>query len=105
VGWFKAATKAERWFLTQYVRTDGREIHWDLIRLALKSVAVMSIFPFQDILGLDSEDRMNLPGTTKGNWEWRFSWDQVHPEHASRLYQETALSSRTSPDRLELPAS
>ncbi len=105
VGWFKAATKAERSFLTQYVRTDGREIHWDLIRLALRSVAVMSIFPFQDILGLDSEDRMNLPGTTKGNWEWRFSWDQVHPEHASRLYQETALSSRTSPDRLELPAS
>ncbi len=104
VGWFKAATKTERSFLTQYVGTDGQEINWDLIRLALHSVAAMSIFPFQDILGLDTEDRMNLPGTTKGNWEWRFTWDQVLPDHASRLYKETAITSRISPDRSELPA-
>ena len=101
VGWFKSATKEERAFLKQYIKTDGGEIHWDLIRLAMHSVAAMSIFPFQDILGLESADRMNLPGTTKGNWEWRFSWDQVHPVHASRLYEETAIASRTSSDRVE----
>lgn len=104
VGWFKAATKRERAFLCQYVGTDGKEIHWDLIRLAMHSVAAMSIFPFQDILGLDSVDRMNLPGTTVGNWEWRFTWDQVQPEHAARLYKATAFTSRTSADRLDLPA-
>ena len=105
VGWFKSATKREQSFLTQYLETDGREVHWDLIRLALHSVAAMAIFPFQDILGLESGDRMNLPGTTVGNWEWRFTWDQVRPEHADRLYRETALTSRTSGDRLNLPAS
>jgi 4-alpha-glucanotransferase len=103
VGWFKTATIAERSLLAKYVGTAGREIHWDLIRLALQSVALMSILPFQDILGLDTTSRMNLPGTTKGNWEWRFSWDQVRPEHAKRLYEETAIASRTSPDRLDLP--
>jgi 4-alpha-glucanotransferase len=102
VGWFKNATPQERSFLTKYVKTDGREIHWDLIRLAMQSVAAMSIFPLQDILGLESGDRMNLPGTTKGNWEWRFSWDQVNPTHAARLYEETAIASRTSADRLSL---
>jgi len=103
VGWFKTASNRERAFLMQYLGTDGREIHWDLIRLALHSVAAMAIFPFQDILGLGSENRMNLPGTTKGNWEWRFTWDQVRPEHAARLYRESALTSRTTPERLELP--
>jgi 4-alpha-glucanotransferase len=101
IGWFKSATNAERSFLMKYTATDGHDVQWDLIRLAMHSVALMSIFPFQDILGLDSPDRMNLPGTTKGNWEWRFSWDQVHPEHSARLYQETALASRTSPEKLE----
>ena len=104
LGWYKNATKGERSFLSQYMHTNGEEIHWDLIRLALQSVAVMAIVPFQDILGLDSIDRMNLPGTTKGNWEWRFSWDQVVPGHASRLYRETALASRTSADRLGISA-
>ncbi len=103
VGWFRTATKREREFAVRYTRTDGKEIHWDLIRLALQSVAVLSVFPFQDILGLDSADRMNYPGTTMGNWEWRFSWSQVNPGHASRLYEESALAARTSSDRLNLP--
>ena len=103
VGWFRTATKREKEFAVRYTRRDGKEIHWDLIRLALQSVAMYSVFPFQDILGLDSADRMNYPGTTMGNWEWRFSWSQVIPGHASRLYEESALAARTSPDRLNLP--
>ena len=70
----------ERKFARQYLGTDGREIHWDLIRLALGSVARMSLFPLQDVLGLGSEARMNLPGTASGNWEWRFTADRLtHP--------------------------
>ena len=104
VGWFRTATPREKEFVLQYTGSDGREIHWDLIRLALRSVAVLAVFPFQDILGLDSSDRMNFPGTTTGNWEWRFSWSQVNPGHAERLYQESALAARTMPDRLKLPS-
>ena len=38
----------------------------------LASVAVIAIIPLQDILGLGSEARMNLPGTVSGNWKWRY---------------------------------
>jgi len=102
-GWFEKASERERNFVTRYVRTDGRDIHWDLIRLAEESVADLAIVPLQDVLGLGSEGRMNFPGTTTGNWEWRFSWEQVGPEHALRMYEATALANRCPPDRLALP--
>jgi 4-alpha-glucanotransferase len=39
----------------------------------------------QDLLGLDGSQRMNLPGTTEGNWRWRFDWSQVEPDLADRV--------------------
>lgn len=55
-------------------RTGGHvdTIHLDLMRLALRSDARLSIIPMQDVLGLGSEARMNIPGTTANNWRWRF---------------------------------
>jgi 4-alpha-glucanotransferase len=37
----------------------------------MMSEANLVIFPVQDILGLDSRARMNVPGTIEGNWRWR----------------------------------
>lgn len=51
---------------------NSEEIHWDFIRLAHSSVANQAIIPLQDILGLDTEDRMNFPGRDIGNWSWRY---------------------------------
>jgi 4-alpha-glucanotransferase len=65
--------------------SDGSEIHWDLVRAAMASVADTAIVPMQDVLGLGSEARMNFPGQGEGWWRWRFTWDQVQPEHAARL--------------------
>ncbi len=42
-----------------------------MIRAALASVSRLAVFPMQDLLGLGSEARMNLPGTSVGNWTWR----------------------------------
>jgi len=103
LGWFKTASQREQAFLKRYANTDGQESNWVLIRLALQSVATLCIIPFQDVLGLGSEHRMNLPGTTSNNWEWRFSWDQVKHEHALRLYDQSAFALRTPSDRLDLP--
>ena len=93
-GWYDKATEPERDFVRRYCSTDAREIHWDLIGLASGSAADLAIFPFQDILGLGSEGRMNFPGTAMGNWDWRFSWDQVGPEHATRIHELSALFGR-----------
>ena len=72
-GWFSALTRAKKQKLLAY--TGGRQasIHWDAMRTMSSSAANLVIFPLQDILGLDNRSRMNTPGTTKGNWNWRLN--------------------------------
>jgi len=43
-----------------------------MIRLATSSIAANVVFPLQDLLGLGSEARMNVPGRGDGNWSWRY---------------------------------
>lgn len=102
VGWFNAAPERERAFARKYLRTDGVEINLDMIRAASQSVADIAIHSLQDVLGLDTEHRMNLPGQSGGHWEWRFTWDQVQPIHSGMLYEISALYGRCPADRLEL---
>ncbi|MBL1175351.1 4-alpha-glucanotransferase [Pantanalinema sp. GBBB05] len=77
VGWFYSREDWERDAILRYlghVSPDG--IHWDLIRIALSSVANIAIIPIQDLFGSDSGGRMNFPGKAEGNWEWRYhGWD------------------------------
>jgi 4-alpha-glucanotransferase len=101
-GWYEKASEHERDFVRRYCKVDGHEINWDLIKLAQYSVADITIIPFQDVIGLGSEGRMNFPGTIEGNWEWRFTWDQVGSVPSNRLYELSALSGRCNPDRLNL---
>jgi 4-alpha-glucanotransferase len=65
------ALRDERMRALRYAGSDGNEPHWDMIRVALMSVANTAIFPLQDLLGLGTEARMNIPGTASGNWEFR----------------------------------
>lgn len=99
-GWFQSVAGAgstrtgaeinsERSFCLKYLNTDGREIHWDFIRAALASVADTAIVPLQDLLGLGSEARMNLPNSTQGNWSWRFKQDALTADHSERLREMT----------------
>ena len=62
LGWWQAADEATRHHLREYLATDGRAIHWDMIRAASASVADTAIHPLQDVMGLDSSGRMNFPG-------------------------------------------
>ncbi len=89
--------RAEREFALKYLGTDGREMNWVFIRTLLASVADVAIIPLQDLLGLDGRARMNLPGTSSGNWRWRFAADQLTPETGERLRELTVLYDRTAP--------
>lgn len=84
-GWWAAASEAERIHARDYLGVDGHDFHWSLIRAACASVADTAIHPMQDVLGLGTECRMNLPGQPSGYWTWRFAWEQVGPEPAQRL--------------------
>ena len=96
VGWFENLRREHRRRLRgtrmtpyqralRYLGTTGREINWEIIRLALMSTANTAIIPVQDILGLDNSARMNLPATIRGNWEWRMLPGRLTPRHARRL--------------------
>lgn len=76
VGWFNQLSDWERGNVLRYLGSTSHDgIHWDLIRLALSTVANQAIIPMQDILGLGGEAQMNFPGKAEGNWGWRYqSW-------------------------------
>lgn len=97
VGWFldpggegtprsPEQARGEREACLRYLGTDGSEIHWDMIRLALMSVADLAVFPAQDLLGLGSEARMNRPGTGSGNWAFRLREGVLDDAIAERLH-------------------
>jgi len=89
--------KKEKAFALTYLGTDGREMNWVLIRTALASVADTAIVPLQDVLGLGSEARMNLPGQPGGNWRWRFTADMLTDQVGERLAELTRIYDRCSP--------
>jgi 4-alpha-glucanotransferase len=71
-GWWAARRREERDSLERYCGATDPEIEWRLIRMAMASVCSAAVIPFQDVLGLGTETRMNTPGTSSGkNWTWR----------------------------------
>jgi len=86
--------RQEREFAKAYLGCKDEAINWVLIRTILASVAELAIIPLQDVLGLGSEARMNLPGTLSGNWKWRYRASALTPEIKSRLKQLSSLYDR-----------
>lgn len=94
-GWYEqSATDSERDFFRRYLRTDGHDAAWMLIDAAFASVAVVAIVPLQDLLNLNGESRMNLPGQADGNWTWRYGADQLSEGLANHLLDTTTVYGR-----------
>ncbi len=97
-GWFESEVDEETKIkLFDYIghSVEVEDIHWVFIRLAMMSVADRVIFPAQDILGLDSSSRMNIPATSNCNWEWRLYPDQLTTQLAERLGRMVGMYGRT----------
>jgi 4-alpha-glucanotransferase len=95
VGWFNQLPEHERQGVLAYlgpVRSWG--VHWDLIQVALASVANQAIIPVQDLLGLDTDARMNVPSTGEGNWKWRYQSGALTSEIRDRLKMMTETYGR-----------
>jgi 4-alpha-glucanotransferase len=72
LGWFASREQRERDAILRYLGRDDHDIVWSLMQAAFMSVAETVIVTAQDLLKLGPEARMNTPGTTGGNWQWRY---------------------------------
>ncbi len=92
-GWWaslEAPRRAEA--LASGVREDDPE--WSLIELAWASPAQLAMLQVQDVLGLGSEARMNMPGTKGRSWRWQMEEGALTAEHAARLGEVTDRAGR-----------
>jgi len=69
----------------RYLDCAASDMPWELVRAAIASVATLAIIPLQDILELPSSARMNIPGTPRGNWSWRFEDGMLTKQLAVKL--------------------
>jgi 4-alpha-glucanotransferase len=97
-GWFsdteRAQALAERESALRYMGNNGNDAVWDFVRLVLASVADTAILPMQDVLGLGTEARMNLPASMGNNWRWRMQEDQLQPELGLKLHEMNRIYGR-----------
>ena len=94
LGWYNSLNDHDKDRVYNYLGFSQAAMPYLLIGTAFSSVANLAIVPMQDILELGSEDRMNTPGTTEGNWKWRFSWEQLTDEQVTKVSGLVRMFSR-----------
>jgi 4-alpha-glucanotransferase len=98
-GWFNELDKSAKEFVFQILGIEYREdIANCLVETALHSRANTAMIPLQDLLELGSESRMNIPGETDNNWQWKFKWEQIQDQTCARLKYHISLSGRLHAD-------
>ena len=95
LGWMGSAPKKDVSFAKAYLRLNAREgYNWGMMRAAWASPADLAVMQAQDLLGLGSEARINIPSTLGINWKWRALPGAFTPALAQRLYRETRVYQR-----------
>jgi 4-alpha-glucanotransferase len=95
--WYTSELSTEqRKFFRKYIgkQCKADEVSWEVIRLAMASVADTVIVPAQDILGLSTKARMNRPGSDEGNWIWRLEAGKLDASVKRRLLAMTKTYGR-----------
>lgn len=96
LGWFTEAAPEDVAFAIRYLGLNETEGYvWGMLRGGMSSVADLFIAQMQDYLELDSNSRMNIPGTLGGNnWRWRLLPDEFSGELADRIGEFTRIYGR-----------
>lgn len=105
MGWMKTAPKASVKFAKEYLNLTKEEgYNWGMMRGAWSSVGDMAIVPMQDIIGLGSEARINIPSTLGFNWKWRATAEQINNDLAKKLYKYMEMYGRVNEKLLKAKA-
>ncbi|MHB8535329.1 MAG: 4-alpha-glucanotransferase [Sulfuricaulis sp.] len=94
LAWFNDLPAERQLYVVEYLGYPHEPMPWPFIRAALASVSQLAILPMQDLLALGRGHRMNRPGTTEGNWNWRFTWEQCAPDLTERLRRMLGMYGR-----------
>lgn len=73
LGWWRALDADARARALAELGAEPAAMPAAAIDALLHSRARLAMLPLQDVLGLGSEARMNVPGERDGNWRWRFA--------------------------------
>lgn len=93
--WRDSLGEEELSLVSDYINMrPGDEFNWEMIRMAMSSVARIAIFPMQDVLGLENEGRLNTPGASNGNWAWRLKDGTLTQDLSKKLHKMTTLYGR-----------
>jgi 4-alpha-glucanotransferase len=97
MGWYQSLDEATQDHIRRYLGISGDTIGWDLIRAAIESSALLAVFPLQDLMSLGTEARLNTPGASVGNWQWRYQaqqLDRLQGDSSDYLREHLALYGR-----------
>jgi len=103
LGWWRTLPENERRAVEALAGNCDDGVNWAMIRLAQGSVAELSVIPMQDVLGLGSEARMNIPSTPEGNYRWRYQRESLTPQLAEKLARLAEVTDRL-PQAMPVPA-
>ncbi len=94
-GWWRTAPDYVKENCRRAIKADGRDISWDMIKLAAHSKAKLLVLLYQDVLCLGSDARFNTPGAvSSANWSWRAQPTQITPKIAESLAWLAKASNR-----------
>ena len=94
LGWYNSIGGDEKKYAESYVGDDPMGRHWAFVRAAMTSPSRICIVPLQDVLGLGSDCRMNVPSQGDGNWTWRYLPTAISQEFARKLATLSEISDR-----------
>ncbi|HON11559.1 MAG TPA: 4-alpha-glucanotransferase, partial [Chitinispirillaceae bacterium] len=93
-GWFDNLTVLEKQRVKSFLGCTEKNFQERFLRLAFGSPSKLCIIPFQDVLGLGTSHRMNIPGKESGNWQWRFTDALVSKEKMNMVASLTSIYGR-----------
>lgn len=85
-GWLETMSEDDLEFASQYMHiTEDEGWCWGLIRTGMSTASNLFVVQMQDVLELPASCRMNTPGTSVGNWQWRMLPGVITDELAEKL--------------------
>jgi len=97
-GWLETLSDYAFQHLCKYYGVTKEQINVKfIVDRILSSQASLCILPLQDIMNLDKESRINVPGQVlDSNWSWRFTEDQLEETSSEKTKERLIFYGRNS---------